>query len=292
MRFYLKDFRIFLSIAETGSLSETAKVMGMSISSVSKRLARLEEHLQTTLFERNTRGVRLTPIGRHAYLKTKEITNVFSNFIDDIRGAKQLTFNIQLDKSILLIPFIDWIYDCAIDSINFRVDVNSTANLINMPLTINDIAISSVKSSCPSAIHRKLEPIRRVICVSSDYHDNVTIESLSQRKVVFYSEGESESSLITNQISGEKETLKPALVTNDISLIMRLIDSKDTIAVGIPEYFLKQEIIKNKVNAILPHWSVEKIQYYIIWKERKFYNEEFKKLLHLIEHKFSEFISS
>ena len=73
---------------------------------------------------------------------------------------------------------------------------------------------------------------------------------------------------------------------------MRLIDRKGTIAVGIPEYFLKQEKIKKKVNAILPHWSVEKIQYYIIWKERKFYNEEFKKLLHFIEHKFSEFISS
>ncbi|MDR6299375.1 LysR family transcriptional regulator [Pantoea dispersa] len=292
MRFYLKDFRIFLSVAETGSLSETAKVMGMSISSVSKRLARLEEHLQTTLFERNTRGVRLTPIGRQAYLKTKEITNVFSKFIDDIRGAKQLTFNIKLDKSILLVPFIDWIYDSAIDSINFRVDVNSTTDLINMPLAINDIAISSVKSSVPSAIHRKLEPIRRVICVSSDYRDNVTIESLSQRKVVFYSENESESSLITNQLSGEKKTLKPALVTNDISLIMRLIDRKGTIAVGIPEYFLKQEKIKKKVNAILPHWSVEKIQHYIIWKERKFYNEEFKKLLHFIEHKFSEFISS
>ena len=31
MRFYLRDFCIFISVAETGSISETAKVMGMSI---------------------------------------------------------------------------------------------------------------------------------------------------------------------------------------------------------------------------------------------------------------------
>ncbi len=37
MRFYLKDFCVFISVAETQSLSKAALQLGMSVSSVSKR---------------------------------------------------------------------------------------------------------------------------------------------------------------------------------------------------------------------------------------------------------------
>ncbi len=46
MRFYLKDFCVFISVAETQSLSKAALQLGMSVSSVSKRLSRLESTLK------------------------------------------------------------------------------------------------------------------------------------------------------------------------------------------------------------------------------------------------------
>jgi len=54
-----------LAVAEHLSFYRAAKALGVSQSSVSARIKALEEDLGILLFERNTRGVRLTEAGRH-----------------------------------------------------------------------------------------------------------------------------------------------------------------------------------------------------------------------------------
>ncbi|MFV0367516.1 MAG: LysR family transcriptional regulator [Hyphomicrobiaceae bacterium] len=53
-----------LAVARHLSFRHAAKVLGTSQSSVSARIKALEEELGVILFERNTRGVRLTDAGR------------------------------------------------------------------------------------------------------------------------------------------------------------------------------------------------------------------------------------
>lgn len=54
-----------LAVAEHLNFHHAAKALGISQSSVSARIRALEEELGIPLFERNTRGVRLTEAGRH-----------------------------------------------------------------------------------------------------------------------------------------------------------------------------------------------------------------------------------
>ena len=54
-----------LAVAEYLNFHHAAKALGISQSSVSARIRALEEELGIVLFERNTRGVRLTEAGRH-----------------------------------------------------------------------------------------------------------------------------------------------------------------------------------------------------------------------------------
>ncbi|MCA9571308.1 MAG: LysR family transcriptional regulator, partial [Myxococcales bacterium] len=54
-----------VSLARTGSISATARALGVPRSTVSRRLARAEEELGVVLAERNNRAFRLTPAGRH-----------------------------------------------------------------------------------------------------------------------------------------------------------------------------------------------------------------------------------
>ena len=56
-------YRIFLTVAELGSFSATARRLGLSTGQVSKQIAALENHLKLRLFERTTRAVRLTNEG-------------------------------------------------------------------------------------------------------------------------------------------------------------------------------------------------------------------------------------
>ena len=69
-RFDLVSLRLFVAVADAGSLTAGADRFGISLAAASKRIAELEQHCGMALLERGQRGVRVTPNGqtlhRHA----------------------------------------------------------------------------------------------------------------------------------------------------------------------------------------------------------------------------------
>lgn len=63
----LSLYKIFSVVAECGSISGAAKQLYISQPAISKSISSLESNLQTTLFERNSRGVTLTEEGQLLY---------------------------------------------------------------------------------------------------------------------------------------------------------------------------------------------------------------------------------
>lgn len=59
----LNALRVFAAAARHGNFQRAAKAIGLSPGAVSQRIAQLETTLGTQLFEREARGVRLTPAG-------------------------------------------------------------------------------------------------------------------------------------------------------------------------------------------------------------------------------------
>lgn len=59
----LKQFRAFVTVAETGQITRAAERLGLSQSAVSTLIAQLEQNLGLRLFDRHTRLLRLTQAG-------------------------------------------------------------------------------------------------------------------------------------------------------------------------------------------------------------------------------------
>ncbi|WNG60862.1 LysR family transcriptional regulator [Archangium gephyra] len=64
MRFDLTDLRLFLHVAEAGSITGGAQRSHLALASASARICGMEEELGVPLLERERRGVRTTPAGR------------------------------------------------------------------------------------------------------------------------------------------------------------------------------------------------------------------------------------
>ncbi|MGE5516999.1 MAG: LysR substrate-binding domain-containing protein [Bacteroidota bacterium] len=64
MRFDLTDLRLFLNVAETGSITAGAERSFLALASASARIRGMEEALGTELLVRGRRGVQPTPAGR------------------------------------------------------------------------------------------------------------------------------------------------------------------------------------------------------------------------------------
>lgn len=60
---YLNDVQLFVEISQAGSISAGGRVLGLSPAAASAAVKRLEARLQSQLFERSTRSLRLTPAG-------------------------------------------------------------------------------------------------------------------------------------------------------------------------------------------------------------------------------------
>jgi len=94
----LNSLAIFAKVVETRSFSEAAKRLNMPISTVSRRVAELEDQLGVGLLERSTRNLRLTDVGAEVFehaQRSAEISeavgNIVSNQSSTVSGVLRLS---------------------------------------------------------------------------------------------------------------------------------------------------------------------------------------------------------
>ena len=69
----LRQLRYFVTVVDAGSFSGAATMLGVIQPTVSQQIQKLEDRLQTNLFERHARGVRLTDAGQEVLRSARRI---------------------------------------------------------------------------------------------------------------------------------------------------------------------------------------------------------------------------
>jgi DNA-binding transcriptional LysR family regulator len=87
--FDLKSLEVFVGIVKAGGMTSAGQRLGLTQSSVSQSLARLEEQLQVQLLDRSQRPPMLTPIGRQFYAKATELLDAACQFSREFRGRER-----------------------------------------------------------------------------------------------------------------------------------------------------------------------------------------------------------
>lgn len=85
----LKQLKYFVQIAESGSLSEAARVLRIAQPSLSLQIKNLEDELETTLLMRHARGVTPTDLGSMLYDQARLILRETENAKEIIRSHSQ-----------------------------------------------------------------------------------------------------------------------------------------------------------------------------------------------------------
>jgi DNA-binding transcriptional LysR family regulator len=104
----LNSLVIFATVADASSFSEAARRLKMPISTVSRRIAELEDQLGVRLMERSTRNLRLTDVGsevleqaRRSVEVSEAIENVVSNRLSNISGLLRLSAPPSISDAML-----------------------------------------------------------------------------------------------------------------------------------------------------------------------------------------------
>lgn len=105
------SIKYFISVAKHGSLSLAAKSLGISQSALSQSMKNLEQSLNVTLFNRNTRGVILTEEGKVLYQQASLGDKYFKEALVETLRKKTFesnkVFKISISTSLSRIFFND-----------------------------------------------------------------------------------------------------------------------------------------------------------------------------------------
>lgn len=147
------SIKYFISVAETGSLSKAAYSLRISQSALSQSMKNLEDSLGVKLFNRNTRGIILTPEGISFYEEVKVGNDYFENAIIQMTRMKKFdfskTFRISVTGSlqtIILAPVMREILN-KYPKINFEILTFSTEYNVVDKLQNSEIDLAIIKAS-------------------------------------------------------------------------------------------------------------------------------------------------
>jgi DNA-binding transcriptional LysR family regulator len=101
MNIDLADLRGFLAVADLGGFSAAAKALHLSQSALSRRVDKLETALGIQLFDRTTRRVELSTVGRGFVSRARHVLNEFDNALI---GFHDLTHRLSGEVTIACVP--------------------------------------------------------------------------------------------------------------------------------------------------------------------------------------------
>jgi len=104
----LNSLTIFAKVVEANSFSEAARRLKLPTSTVSRRVADLEDQLGVRLLVRSTRSLRLTDVGsevlehaQHSAELSEAVDNIASNHLSNVSGTLRLSAPPSISDSLL-----------------------------------------------------------------------------------------------------------------------------------------------------------------------------------------------
>lgn len=170
---HLDEMRAFLEVARRQSFSAAARALGLTSSSVSKQVARLEERLGAQLLRRTTRRVSLTEAGN---LYAERADRILSDIeeaqraVADLDGTPRGTLRISAPTVLGSIRVAPAVLACRARYPELRIDLDLTDRIVDLVAERVDVAVRLAAEISPaSLVARRLADDLRVLCASPRY---------------------------------------------------------------------------------------------------------------------------
>lgn len=189
----INDLMLFVRVADCGSITAAATELELSPAAASAALKRLEKQLDTSLFIRSTRRLRLTDTGERYLIHCRRALADLSlgqQAIDDVKekisGVVSLAVPSDTGRSVLL-PWLDDFMD-EYPQLKFRLHIGDTLSDFYHDKIDVALRIGTPKDS--SLVAFQIAKVKRLLCASPEYiakHGAITsIEQLSDHNCLFF----------------------------------------------------------------------------------------------------------
>jgi DNA-binding transcriptional LysR family regulator len=271
----LPDFEglaMFAKVAEEGSFAAAARTMGVSVATVSRGVARLEDRLGARLFNRTSRQLALTEFGRTIcekagaiYRQAEEAESAAREMSVQPRGLVRLAVPMSFGLrwvAPLLPGFFRGHPEVSIDLHLSDASVDLVADGFDAALRIAALPDSSL-------VARRICAVTQYVVASPSYLKRegrpTHPRELVDRPCLSYAyRARSDVWRFTNDAGEEVPVMPtgPLRVTNSDALLPTLLDG---LAIAeLPEFIAGEYLADGRLEAILTDWSLTKGGLYFV----------------------------
>lgn len=259
----LNALLLFAKVVEANSFSGAARRLGMPVSTLSRRVAELEDQLSARLLERSTRSLRLTAIGgevlEHARRSVEigeAVDAVVSDRMAEIAGLLRLSAPPSISDS-LLAPLIE-AFQAAHPAA--RVQVFVTERLIDHVAEGIDLSFHVGRLRDSSLVARRILTYRHRLVASPAYLARAGAPSRPQdllaHRMLAFSHGRAEARWPLRHVDGaqsERLAFVPHLAMNDFAGLAAALVAGAGIG-DLPPVVQPELLRDGRLVEVMPDW--------------------------------------
>lgn len=289
-----KQLEIFIALVKNESFSMTADELGISQPTVSLNIKQLEEELDTALFIRSTRELKLTDEGRKLFVEAESLISRRNRVLDSFgeKNKRKLSMGVSTISASYILPKVLKEYREKFSDI--KIDIKETNSLETIKKVSDydvDIGIVGMKKENENC---EFSPVFKdefvFICPNTEYYRNLkesnpTIKELAKEPLIIREQGSGIKNHMDKLLAADKvktKDLNIALTVNDEELIKKLT------SLGMGTSFISkvavEDFIENgKILAISLENYEERFRHlYVVWNKKVTYPSYVREMLNCI----------
>lgn len=267
----LNALLIYAKVVDAGSFSKASKIMGMPISTVSRKIAELENELGVRLLVRSTRRMRLTDIGQEVLeqaRRSSEVNDTIEELVKSrnsrIQGNLRLTASPGVSECIIppLLREFQPLYP------DIRVNILIADRRVDLIAEGADLAFRLGPLADSTLVAKKILHYRHLLVASPQYIEKFgapkTPEDLLEHRYAAFAFGSRESSRKFTKGNSEKTiTFDPHLAMNGYPGLGKAIAAG--LGVGdITPFAAAYHLEKNEIVEVMTDWKLPPVDMYLV----------------------------
>lgn len=166
------DLNLFIRIAETGSITETARQLDITPPAVSSALRRLEKQLDVQLFIRTTRQIRITSQGEQFLFHCRQALESLAQgqiAAHQTQGKISGTLRLSVASDLGRNTVLPWLDDLTDQHPALSIDLTVGDSISDFYLDQVDVALRYGKPEDSSMVSFHIATMPRITCASPQY---------------------------------------------------------------------------------------------------------------------------
>ncbi len=278
----LNELKIFTQIVASGSFTAAAEYLGLTKSTVSRKLAGLEHRLGARLLTRSTRQLHLTEPGEALYQRCRRILAdleeaelAVSSTQEIVTGHLNLVIPIEVGQLVMGRVIGEYLQKYP----QVTIHAELTNRHVDMVAENIDLLFQLGTGKESSLVARRVSSSSAMLVASPAYvrrHGKVT----QPRDLVHHNCLVGQMILWTFTRQGEEVSIKPSgvFVTNNVTCIREAAVSGLGVA-RLPLFLIEAQLQRGELVPLMPDWRTADAHIYALYPNRRYLPQNVKTFL-------------